>query len=107
MRAMTRFLSVSATALALAGCNSLDVTDLNNPGLATLDSPSAALVNNAASGLLVGVRQGVATPNGYVMLTAILGREGYNLNNNSDPRYITEMVEGPLKGGSQAFGSNF
>jgi hypothetical protein len=34
-----------------------------------------------------------------------MGREGFNLNTTSDPRYISEMIEGPLDPG--AFGAAF
>jgi hypothetical protein len=109
MPAMTRILRSTVAvlgALAFAGCHSLDVVDLNNPGLESLEqTPTAVGVNTAATGLLVGLRTGVAEPNGWVALLGAMGREGFNLNTNSDPRYVKEMLVGPLDPGD--FGSSF
>ena len=110
MTAMTRSLrfAVALAVLAGAGCDSLDVGDLNNPGLDELEeNPTRAAVNNAATGLLIGLRVGIAEPNGWIPLLAAMGREGFNLNTNSDPRYVAEMFVGPLDPGSGAFGANF
>ena len=102
-----RFASAVFGLLSLAGCNNLDVADLNNPGLEGLESnPTRVGINTAAVGLLVGLRVGIAEPNGYIVLLGIMGREGYNLNTSSDPRYVSEMVIGPLSRGSPAFGAN-
>lgn len=91
--------------LGSAAC-SLDVPDLNNPGLDTLeDSPTAVSVGAACTGLLIGNRGVYGTGNGYVMQLGILGREAYNFT-SSDPRYIGEMLEGNLQGGSP-FGGAF
>ena len=93
---------------ALGGCDKLDVTDLNNPGLDQLEqNPTPSAVNTAASGLLIGLRNGVSAENGWVTIVGAMGREGYNLNTVSDPRYISEVVVGPLSPGSPAFGANF
>jgi hypothetical protein len=43
--------------------------------------------------------------NGYISLLGILGRESYNFD-PADPRFITEMLIGPLDPGSPAFGAN-
>ena len=103
-RIATAFLGI----LAFAGCKDLNVTDLNNPGLEELETnPTPVGVNTAATGLLVGLRLGIAEPNGWIPLLGALGREGFNLNTNSDPRYIDEMILGPLEPGSGAFGANF
>jgi len=94
-------------ALAVVGCNTLDVGDLNNPGIEELSTnPSAVAINTLATGLLVGLRNNVAEPNGYIVLLGMMGREGFNLNTNSDPRYMSEMIAGPLDPGSGAFGAN-
>jgi starch-binding outer membrane protein, SusD/RagB family len=93
--------------LALAGCHTLDIVDLNNPGLEELEShPTPVGLNTAATGLLVGLRVGIAEPNGLIPLLGAMGREGFNLNTNSDPRYVAEMIIGPLDPGSGAFGAN-
>ncbi|MEO8450398.1 MAG: RagB/SusD family nutrient uptake outer membrane protein, partial [Gemmatimonadota bacterium] len=101
MRAtINRLLLVGAAALVAGGCNSLDVGDLNNPGLDQLDNPSATLVNSLATGLVIGARIGVATPVGLVMVTGAFGRESFNLNVSSDPRNVAELIQGPLNPGS-------
>lgn len=88
------------------GCNDLGVTNPNNPGLDDLaDNPTPTGVITASSGLLIGARAGIATQNGYIALLGTLGREGYNLD-PADPRFVTEMLIGPLDGGSPAFGGN-
>lgn len=96
------------TGLLLASaCNTLDVPDLNNPGQDDLENnPTRALVLAAATGLLVGSRAGIADQNGYVSELGILGRESYNFD-DADPRFVTELLVGPLDGGSGAFGGNF
>jgi len=94
--------------LTLTGCHALDIADLNNPGLEELEShPTPVGLNTAATGLLVGLRVGIAEPNGWIPLLGAMGREGFNLNTNSDPRYVAEMITGPLDPGSGAFGANF
>jgi len=98
---LTSFAFVSA----LLGCG-LDVPDLNNPGLTEFENdPSAAQIEAAATGLLIGDRAGVAPANGYVAQLGILGREAYNFD-GSDPRFVSELLAGELQGGS-VFGGAF
>lgn len=79
-----------------AACNSLDVTDPNNPGIDTLrETPSRAGVINATSGLLIGARAGIAALHTQL---GILGRENYLLSSD-DPRVVTELLIGPLQTG--------
>ena len=81
--------------LALPGCN-LDIPDLNNPGLEQLqNNPTAASINTAATGLLVGNRGGKAAVVGYVNLMGILGRESYDFD-SADTRFVSEMIQGNL-----------
>lgn len=108
----TTLLPALAALVALGGCKSLEVKDLNNPGLEQLQtSPSRAGVLTAATGLLIGTRGGTGgaagfgSQNGYVSMLGILGRESYNFD-PADPRFVTEMLIGPLDGGSPAFGGN-
>lgn len=90
----------------LAACTSLGINDPNNPALEELrDRPTPSGVITATSGLLIGARANIAAQNGYVVLLGILGREGYNFD-AADPRFVTEMLIGPLDGGSPAFGGN-
>jgi hypothetical protein len=91
--------------VALPGC-SLDVPDLNNPGLNQLENtPTAALVNSAASGLQVGIRGGKSATTGLVNQLGILGRESYDFD-SADGRFVTEEIQGPLNR-SDAFGGVF
>lgn len=94
--------------VGLVGCN-LEVGDLNNASTDELaDAPSVAAVLAAATGLLIGHRERIGDQNGFVALVGVLGREGYNLNVETDARFITEMLEGEvLDPGSPRFGGNF
>ncbi len=100
-------LSVLVGALVLAGCSDdLVIPDFNNPSLEALqNNPTRVLVATSAQGLLVGTRAQMGTRNGYTSLLGILGRESYNFD-GSDPRFITEMLDGSLDPGSPAFGAN-
>ena len=92
--------------LAAAACADMTVPDFNNSGLDDLrNNPTRAKVIQASQGLLVGTRVMMGAQNAYVSLLGILGRESYNFD-PADPRFITEMLIGPLDGGSPAFGGN-
>jgi hypothetical protein len=94
----------SVGALTLGACNSLDVTDLNNPALEEFQtSPTPSSVNTAASGLLIGARSGTAGSTGYITELGVFGREVYWLASD-DPRFVSELLIGPLDGGNGAFG---
>jgi hypothetical protein len=87
-------------ALLAVGCSSFDVPDLNNPGLEDFENnPTRAKLAAAATGLLINARSGVEAPGGDVSLLGILGRESYNLDPGDD-RWVTELLIGPLNGGS-------
>jgi hypothetical protein len=103
----TKTVALLLGVLAVAGCeDDLVVPDFNNPSIEELTTnPTPTLVNTAAQGLMVGVRAQTASRNGYTSLLGILGRESYNFD-GSDPRFITEMLEGALDAGSPAFGAN-
>jgi hypothetical protein len=89
----------------LGGCDDLTVPDFNNPSIEDLQSnPTRTAVLTAATGLLEGARQNIASPNAYVSLLGILGRESYNFD-TADPRFITEVLIGPLTSAG-AFGGN-
>ncbi len=92
--------------VVLAACKDLDVGNLNSPNLEDfVNNPTRSQVMSVASGLLFGTRAGIEAQNGYVSLLGILGRESYNFD-PADPRFVTEMLVGPLDGGSPAFGGN-
>jgi hypothetical protein len=97
-------LLVAATA-SLGACD-LDVPDLNNPPIDDLeDNPTRENVVAASIGVVIGNRGNIANANGYVSQLGILGRESYNFD-GADPRYIGELLAGPLQKGSP-FGGNF
>jgi hypothetical protein len=106
---MRRLLLAVPAALALlggTGCNDLDVGDLNNPGLESLqDSPTRIGILTLATGMQISSRYSTGIRNGYAGQLGILGREIYNFD-PADPRFLTEMLYGPLDGGSPAFGGN-
>ena len=105
MRA-ARGLATGAMFCAVSACNDLVVPDFNNTSLDDLvTNPTPTKVAQASQGLLLGTRVGMGAQNGYVSLLGILGRESYNFD-PADPRFITEMLIGPLDGGSPAFGGN-
>ena len=98
--------SALMSALVFSACADLDITDLNNPGLEQLEgSPTASALNTAASGILIGARGGMSGSVGYVSELGILGREVFYLSSD-DPRFVTELLIGPLEGGNGAFGGN-
>ncbi len=106
MRRLVHAVPAVLALLAAGACNDLDVGDLNNPGLENLqDSPTRVGVLTLATGMQIGSRFVTGNPNGYLALLGILGREIYNFD-PADPRFITEMLLGPLDGGSPAFGGN-
>ena len=102
----TRLISAIAVMLLASACKDLVVPDYNNTSLDDLtNNPTPTKVAQSAQGLLVGTRVGIGEQNGYISLLGIVGRESYNFD-PADPRFITEMLVGPLDGGSPAFGGN-
>jgi hypothetical protein len=103
---VTRLIATVAVLLFASACKDLVVPDYNNPGLDDLvNNPTPTKIAQASQGLLVGTRVGIGEQNGYISLLGIVGRESYNFD-PADPRFITEMLVGPLDGGSPAFGGN-
>ncbi len=99
-------LSLVLGALLAAACQDLNVPDLNNPAIGTLQSsPTRAGVITATQGLFIGARTNIAPFNGYVAVMGVLGRESYVMN-AGDLRFFTELLAGPLDGGSPRFGGN-
>ena len=103
---MLRFATLLALMVLAGGCRDLNVPDYNNPSLEDLQTnPTPSKIAQAAQGLLIGSRIQQGAQNGYVSLLGIMGRESYNFD-PADPRFITEMLIGPLDPGSPAFGAN-
>jgi len=93
------------SSLALSAC-SLDIPDLNNPGLEQLENaPTAASINTAATGLLIGDRGGKSATTGIVNQLGILGRESYDFD-SADVRFVSELIQGNLSKASP-FGGSF
>ena len=84
-----------------AGACNYDIVNPNSPGVIG-DNPSASLVGTAARGILLATRQDVAD---WALDGAIYGREAYRID-PADPRFVTEMMQGPLDPGSRAFGGD-
>ena len=102
----TRLIASVAVLLFASACKDLVVPDYNNTSLDDLtNNPTPTKIAQASQGLLVGTRVGIGEQNGYISLLGIVGRESYNFD-PADPRFITEMLVGPLDGGSPAFGGN-
>lgn len=103
---LARIIPAVATLFVASACKDLVVPDFNNTSLDDLvANPTPTKIAQASQGLMLGTRVGIGAQNGYVSLLGILGRESYNFD-AADPRFITEMVIGPLDGGSPAFGGN-
>ena len=103
---LTRVVTAVSVLLFTNGCKDLLVPDYNNSSLEDLtNAPTPTKIRQASQGLLVGTRVGIGVQNGYVSLLGIVGRESYNFD-PADPRFVTEMLIGPLDGGSPAFGGN-
>ena len=101
-----RTIAAVAVLLLASACRDLIVPDYNNTSLDDLtNNPTPTKIAQAAQGLMVGTRVGIGEQNGYISLLGIVGRESYNFD-PADPRFITEMLVGPLDGGSPAFGGN-
>jgi hypothetical protein len=96
---------LAMVAFAIGACDTpFDVPDLNNPGLEQLESdPTPAAVVVAAQGLLIGARTGHTGQISTTSHMGILGRESLVFD-NSDPRYIDEILAGNFNAGNGAFG---
>ncbi|HEX4560217.1 MAG TPA: hypothetical protein VH113_00180, partial [Gemmatimonadales bacterium] len=80
--------------LALGACN-LDITNPNTPTQIGLN-PSADEVAAAVVGVIATERSNAT---GWILAASILGREGYRFD-PSEPRYVSELLQGPLDPGS-------
>jgi starch-binding outer membrane protein, SusD/RagB family len=98
-------IKLTRIALALvivgAGACNYDIANPNSPSVIG-ENPSAAQVGAAARGILIATRQNVAD---WALDGAIYGREAYRMD-AADPRFVQEMLQGPLDPGSRAFGGD-
>ena len=93
-------LALAVVVIAAGACN-YDIANPNSPGVIG-ENPSAAQVGSAARGILMATRQDVAD---WALDGAIFGREAFRID-PADPRFVTEMMQGPLDPGSRAFGGD-
>lgn len=100
-------LLVGALLFALGSCDALTSPNFNAGDFDEVTTnPTPASMATTIQGLMIGARAYQAPPNGYIVLTGIIGREGYNLD-PADPRFVTEMLAAPeLNPGSGGFGGN-
>ena len=96
-------LTGAALAVALIGAGACNY-DIANPNSPTVigENPSAGQVGAAARGILIATRQDIAD---WALDGAIWGREAYRID-AADPRFVQEMMQGPLDPGSRAFGGD-
>lgn len=90
-------------ALAVLGSGACDfnITDPNQPGPIG-NNPSASEVGAAVVGIILSARGDAADWN---LDAGILGREAFRFD-GSDPRFISEFLNGPLDPGGGAFGGD-
>lgn len=81
-------------ALSLGACD-FNITNPNTPSQIG-NNPSPDEVQAAVTGVIISGRNNMA---GWVLASAILGREAYRFD-PSEPRYVTELLQGPLDPGS-------
>src|SRR3989454_10940017 len=81
-----------ALALLVSGACSFDITNPNTPPLLGAN-PTREQVQEAVSGLLLGARADYAD---WALEAGIVGREAYRFD-ASDPRWIDELLTGPLR----------
>ena len=93
-------LALALMATGAGACN-YDIVNPNSPGVIG-ENPSAAQVGAAVRGILIATRQDVAD---WALDGAIFGREAYRID-PADPRFVQEMMQGPLDAGSRAFGGD-
>src|SRR2546428_6663990 len=90
-----------ALALLVSGACSFDITNANTPPLLGAN-PTREQVQEAVSGLVLGSRADYAD---WVLEAGIVGREAYRFD-ASDPRWIDELLTGPLDPGNIRFGGD-
>ena len=89
---------LAIVALSVGACE-FNIADPNSPA-AIGPNATPATVNAATLGILIALREDI--PN-WVQKSSILGREGYRLD-TADPRFISELLQGPLDPSNNAFG---
>src|SRR3989449_5784357 len=90
-----------ALALLVSGACSFDITTPNTPPLLGAN-PTRVQVQEAVAGLLLGSGADYAD---WALEAGIVGREAYRFD-ASDPRWIDELLTGPLDPGNIRFGGD-
>jgi hypothetical protein len=102
---MTTITKLSALALVLGvmgtGACSFDIANPNTPDIIG-DNPNRSQVAATANGILIATRADMAD---WALDAGIFGREAYRFD-GSDPRFVGELMQGPLDPGSNAFGGD-
>lgn len=98
---MTRIRTLVAVAVLATGACNLDISNPNSPEPIG-PNPSRSQVAAASIGVLIAARSDL---DDYVLDAGIIGREAYRFD-GSDPRFISELLAGPLDPGSGAFGGD-
>jgi hypothetical protein len=102
MTPTSKLLSVALVLVTFpaGGCN-FDIENPNSPNVIG-ENPNRSEVAAAATGILIATR---ADMGDFALKGGILGREAYRFD-VGDPRYVTELMRGPLDPGSRAYGGN-
>jgi len=102
---MTTITKLSTLALVLgvigSGACSYDIANPNTPDVIGED-PNRSEVSATANGILIATRSDMAD---WALDGGIFGREAYRFD-GSDPRFVGELMQGPLDPGSNAFGGD-
>ena len=101
MTTLTKLSRLAFAALLGSSACDYDIANPNSPNIIG-ENPNRSEVAAAATGLLIATRSDVAD---WALKGGILGREAYRFD-GSDPRFTTELEQGPLDAGSRAFGGN-
>ena len=87
--------------VAVTGACSFDIDNPNSPNIIG-ENPTRSEVAATANGILIATR---ADMGDWALDGGIYGREAYRFD-GSDPRFVGEMMQGPLDPGSGAFGGD-
>jgi hypothetical protein len=96
---LTRLALVALVAVT-GGC-SFDIDNPNSPNIIG-ENPTRSEVAATANGILIATR---ADMGDWALDGGIFGREAYRFD-GSDPRFVGELMQGPLDPGSGAFGGD-
>jgi hypothetical protein len=88
-------------ALGTGAC-SFDLNTNPNAPDAIGENPSRAEVSATATGMLLALRPDIAD---FPLDMGIIGREAYRFD-TADPRFVDQLLEGPLDPGTTAFGGD-